>query len=332
MASAEPTGGMPVSALGSLTSETGPREHGEEEEESHSSDWTLVESGDCSSERSFAPPEDPGSPRSDIAADLVLAQPLPHADDPTASAGLCVPPAVSPADASPVECEGNAASAAATVPSSPAKRPTLPPRARDFSLHIPNFLGDLTPGAFVAAAASMWMGIARAWLSSVRVCVCDAAAVAAGVAASASADARAEARELARALRCAACAAGGALEAVLGSGKVYAQLAHSAAGAKAALLKGRLAKVSEASSVTRPMPLWLLLSMGIATATSLAGVVVVIATNRSLSSQLRQRDRELAHLVLSIVNLQEALQSSRASVPLLRHVALTPAFTVSSFA
>mmetsp|Transcript_3577 Transcript_3577/g.9999 ORF Transcript_3577/g.9999 Transcript_3577/m.9999 type:complete len:298 (-) Transcript_3577:471-1364(-) len=264
------------------------------------SDWTMVDSTDCASDRSFSPTADPAdSPRSDMAADLVLGQPLPPDF-----------PVLSPA---------------ASAPSLPGLcNPKLPRRPPYNGVHIPDLLCDLTPTAVVAAAASMWIDIARAWLKSAREAVAAVNDAAAAVVCAAACDASELARSLARAV----CGTGGALEAALGASRTAGAAARQAAANKAALLHANFTKAYK----NRAPPSWALLSMGLATTVSLAAAGTLAVANRSLTSQLRQRDRELAHLVLSIVNLQEALQSSRASTPLLRHVSLAPTYTVSSLA
>lgn len=78
-------------------------------------------------------------------------------------------------------------------------------------------------------------------------------------------------------------------------------------------------------------PSWALLSMGAVTALSTVAIGSLLCANHSLSSQLKQRDRELAQLVMRIMNLQESLHSSRAALPVVRHL-MQPGFMVSSLA
>ncbi|MEW5307479.1 MAG: hypothetical protein WDW36_009873 [Sanguina aurantia] len=67
-------------------------------------------------------------------------------------------------------------------------------------------------------------------------------------------------------------------------------------------------------------PLWLL-SLGSLTTLAAAAVITQLySNNKRLTLQLRQRDRELARLVIKILHLQDALHSvPRAAVPVLRH-------------
>jgi len=263
-----------------------------EHADTESDTWTLVESVDCS-ERSFSPAVDANdSPRSDIAADLVLGQPLPLNASPRLPG---VNATLRGADSSKVG------------------------RARDAGVHVPDLLADLTPRAMVVAAASVWMGLARAWLGS----ACEAvAAVRAATMVVARAAVR-DVNELSQAMMGAARSGGGMLEAALGASHAASASAWRTAAEKAVRLQASFAK---GNKWQQPAPGWVLLSLGLVTTTSVAAAATLAMANRSLACQLRDRDRELAFLVCKIVGLQDALQNSRAGGPMLRHVSLSPAF------
>ncbi|GLC39555.1 hypothetical protein PLESTB_001627500 [Pleodorina starrii] len=70
-----------------------------------------------------------------------------------------------------------------------------------------------------------------------------------------------------------------------------------------------------AKSMGRPgCPLWTLIGLSGLAAVALAALAAQLVTNRRLALQLRQRDKDLARLVVKILNLQDALHSaSRAA-------------------
>ncbi|PNW79577.1 hypothetical protein CHLRE_08g358600v5 [Chlamydomonas reinhardtii] len=69
-------------------------------------------------------------------------------------------------------------------------------------------------------------------------------------------------------------------------------------------------------------PLWALAGVSGLAAVALAALATQLLVNRKLAVQLRQRDRDLARLVVKILNLQDALQSAaRNMTPHLMHVA-----------
>ncbi|EFJ40681.1 hypothetical protein VOLCADRAFT_99454 [Volvox carteri f. nagariensis] len=74
-----------------------------------------------------------------------------------------------------------------------------------------------------------------------------------------------------------------------------------------------------AKSMGRPgCPLWTLIGISGLAAMALAALATQVVVNRRLASQLRQRDKDLARLVVKILNLQDALQSASRAVPVLR--------------
>ncbi|GIL54661.1 hypothetical protein Vafri_10390 [Volvox africanus] len=78
-----------------------------------------------------------------------------------------------------------------------------------------------------------------------------------------------------------------------------------------------------AKSMGRPgCPLWTLLGISGLAAVALAALATQVILNRRLTSQLRQRDKDLARLVVKILNLQDALQSASQAVPVLRQASL----------
>ncbi|KAG2497464.1 hypothetical protein HYH03_004619 [Edaphochlamys debaryana] len=127
------------------------------------------------------------------------------------------------------------------------------------------------------------------------------------------------------------------------AGDLRASLAATAQALWERLQDGRLAVEEWAATVRRAArqaaktagasgcPLWALLGVGGLAAVALAALASQVATNRRISSQLRQRDRDLARLVVKILNLQDALQSAAraAAVPVLRH-APPPPFTTTT--
>ncbi|GIL80127.1 hypothetical protein Vretifemale_9287 [Volvox reticuliferus] len=78
-----------------------------------------------------------------------------------------------------------------------------------------------------------------------------------------------------------------------------------------------------AKSMGRPgCPLWTLIGISGLAAVALAALAAQVVLNRRLTSQLRQRDKDLARLVVKILNLQDALQSASRAVPVLRQASL----------
>ncbi|GFR49699.1 hypothetical protein Agub_g11849 [Astrephomene gubernaculifera] len=117
---------------------------------------------------------------------------------------------------------------------------------------------------------------------------------------------------------------------------VRALLATSAAALWERMQEGRLAVEEWVASVRASAhqaaksvgrsgcPLWALVGVSGLAAMTLAALASQMVTNRRLALQLRQRDRDLARLVVKILNLQDALQSAAraAAVPLMRHPSL----------
>ncbi|KAG2424437.1 hypothetical protein HXX76_014490 [Chlamydomonas incerta] len=108
-----------------------------------------------------------------------------------------------------------------------------------------------------------------------------------------------------------------------GAGAVWGRLADGqraleewAAGVSASARKA--AKAAGRSGC----PLWALVGVSGLAAVALAALAAQLLVNRKLAGQLRQRDRDLARLVVKILNLQDALQSAaRNMTPHLLHAA-----------
>ncbi|KXZ51636.1 hypothetical protein GPECTOR_12g600 [Gonium pectorale] len=89
---------------------------------------------------------------------------------------------------------------------------------------------------------------------------------------------------------------------------------------EALLTAGAAARKAAKAAGRSGCPLWALLGVSGLAAVCLAALAGQVCANRRLSSQLRQRDRDLARLVVKILNLQDALHSAaRSAVPMLRH-------------
>ncbi|KAG2431015.1 hypothetical protein HYH02_013544 [Chlamydomonas schloesseri] len=112
-----------------------------------------------------------------------------------------------------------------------------------------------------------------------------------------------------------------------GAGAVWGRLADGqraleewAAGVRASARKA--AKAAGRSGC----PLWALVGVSGLAAVALAALAAQLLVNRKLAAQLRQRDRDLARLVVKILNLQDALQSAaRNMTPHLLHAATAAA-------
>lgn len=84
-------------------------------------------------------------------------------------------------------------------------------------------------------------------------------------------------------------------------------------------LRTRLIKAAQAQSPSS----WAIISLGAVTAFALVALCALSLDNHRLAMQVKARDKELARLVLRILNLQEALQGHTAMVPMLRQMVVT---------
>lgn len=69
-------------------------------------------------------------------------------------------------------------------------------------------------------------------------------------------------------------------------------------------------------------PVWVIVTTSSVALVAVACLAHQFYTNRRLQGLVRQRDRELARLVVKIMNLQDSLHNSTRSMPVLRHISL----------
>lgn len=71
--------------------------------------------------------------------------------------------------------------------------------------------------------------------------------------------------------------------------------------------------------------------LGLSTVLACCGLAHYMARCQKLNHTMMQRDRELARLILKVLNLQESLQQShRMGTPILRHTGVVPGLSVSA--
>lgn len=104
------------------------------------------------------------------------------------------------------------------------------------------------------------------------------------------------------------------------------------AGQDAAVLRAKAIRMGVVKAVHGHPPSWEVLSLGAITTVALLAMGSLLMANHKLAQEINARDKELARLVLRIMDLQESLQSRRAASPIIRLTALRPAFAISSLA